>query len=795
MRPTETYTADRSRLAAWLVFVALVLPSLSFAADKLAISPSNPRQLSHSSLQFGVALRGHDMSDHVRWTSSNPVVATIGRDGQATLLSPGTTTISARLGEGEQRAATLLTVTTAANPVFSEQPTDTNVSALIDPGTGVRVQLRDNLGDPLPGESITVNIGTNPPGTATLSGRLRQVTDATGTATFPNLKIDWLGTGYTLVASANPSSGPVSGTSAAFNELRVGDPCLGPDTPVCSSGCANLSGDGLNDAWKIAGGIDLNGDGKIDPRHDFLFPLRAQHQFSDVSFTGSGNLQMFPTVTDATLPIASSNVVVKMVTSGDIGVATFEYSVDSGPEVGPFIAAPVVDVGQNLRLMFYQGGTGLTSNSGDTYNFSTSMGPEVKVVDTSVPTVFVQYDYMDYDVPGAACSVDSDCYAGGAQPNNVCRAGACTHSHYPGDPLFRKVVDQFAAHGITLYIDPVHRAIPHARVMTWSKPGDGTLGAKAACAGADVVSGNIGPGQLAVSFFDVKNRPGSDFALDPLRKSVFHYTVFSHAHTCLTDTPGVPGSCKSCPADRSTPAGFAFATSTGTAELPGNDFIVALGPILNDGSAPLNPFLEAGVFMHELGHNLGLHHAGDLAVPENAPNYLSVMNYRYTFTGITHAAIPGSRVPVEGLRELNYSEHELNTLNEASLDEQAGVSPSTSGYTGIVRFWNGFGANSAGPEAGPVDWSGNSFIDGGPVSVDLNLLNAATETMAGYRDWDHDAVDGGSCTRSVDCRINAIRLNIHNNIDSTIDVHEPCVLGRCQSLWLPSQCTQWSKKD
>src|SRR5262249_14977766 len=176
-------------------------------------------------------------------------------------------------------ASTLLTVTTAAPPVFSTQPRDTKVSTVINSAGGVQVKLLDNLGGPLAGQPITMSIRNNPPalaspsfGSGALTGTLTQTTNASGIASFADLKIDWLGNGYTLVAGANPSSGPVSGTSAAFNELRVGDACLGPDQPACSSGCADSDGDGLNDAWEDADGIDLNGDGVIDAQHDFVFP-------------------------------------------------------------------------------------------------------------------------------------------------------------------------------------------------------------------------------------------------------------------------------------------------------------------------------------------------------------------------------------------------------------------------------------------------------------------------------------------------------------------------------------------
>jgi hypothetical protein len=566
----------------------------------------------------------------------------------------------------------------------------------------------------------------------------------------------------------------------------MGVTCAGLVWAASTNGaCADTDGDGFNDVWEENGYIDLNNNGRQDDE-DFIFPLRRLHVFSAVKQFGLGQGQVFPTVSNPSLPVDAATITVMIATGGPLGAATFTYAANGRVASGARPIRPVADLAGNLRLMFY----GSFFNAGDLYTFQASMGPELKIADKNVPNIYVHYDFMDWDTPGNACTVDSDCDAGGSQLNSVCHRGACTHNHFPGDPLYRKVVDQFARHGITLYIDPAHQALPHARVITWSRPADGTSGATVACAGADVVAGNIGPGELAVSFDDVKYRPGTDFVRQPLRKDVDHYTVISHANSCLTDVAGVPGSCKSCPADRSTPAGFPFAGSTGTAELPGNDFIVSLGATLNDGAQPTNPFLEGGVFMHELGHNLGLHHAGDLAVPEKAPNYLSVMNYRYTLTGITHAATPGSIAAVESLRELNYSEHELSTLNEAALDEPAGVSLLASGFTGIMRFWNGAGANTAGPEAGPVDWSGNGFIDGAPVSADLNQLNGVGETMRGYADWVH-----GACISPPVCRVNGIRLNLHNNVDSSIDIHEPCLQNRCQSLWLAFQFTPWGKKD
>src|SRR5262249_44651703 len=137
----------------WTMAIALTVQCL--AASKLTISPSSPKQLSNSTLRFTASINGEMIDGPVTWGSSNPAVATIaGTSGPATatLLTAGTTTITA--AHGGQQASTVLTVTVAVAPRFAVQPADTNVSAVINPAGGVQVQLLDNLGDPLPGQNI-----------------------------------------------------------------------------------------------------------------------------------------------------------------------------------------------------------------------------------------------------------------------------------------------------------------------------------------------------------------------------------------------------------------------------------------------------------------------------------------------------------------------------------------------------------------------------------------------------------------------------------------------------------------
>ncbi|MGH7614203.1 MAG: beta strand repeat-containing protein [Gemmatimonadales bacterium] len=95
---------------------------------------------------------------------------------------------------------------------FIVQPSNTPAGALIIPG--VQVAVQDALGNRVSGisGSITVAIGTNP-SSGTLAGTLTQPINA-GAASFPNLSINNVGTGYTLTAT---SAGYVGAGSGSFN--------------------------------------------------------------------------------------------------------------------------------------------------------------------------------------------------------------------------------------------------------------------------------------------------------------------------------------------------------------------------------------------------------------------------------------------------------------------------------------------------------------------------------------------------------------------------------------------------
>ena len=79
-----------------------------------------------------------------------------------------------------------------------------------------------------------------------------------------------------------------------------------------------------------------------------------------------------------------------------------------------------------------------------------------------------------------------------------------------------------------------------------------------------------------------------------------------------------------------------------------------------------NDLAVAGTIQHELGHNLGLRHGGNVDT-NRKPNYSSVMSYNYQFGGVdTHCT------PVSG-GVLDYSSGLNPALDENDLDEPLGI--------------------------------------------------------------------------------------------------------------------------
>ncbi|MDP2207282.1 MAG: T9SS type A sorting domain-containing protein [Bacteroidota bacterium] len=166
----------------------------------------------------------------------------------------------------------------------------------------------------------------------------------------------------------------------------------------------------------------------------------------------------------------------------------------------------------------------------------------------------------------------------------------------------------------------------------------------------------------------------------------------------------------------------------------GNDLIVSLGKF---GIVGGDKFQQAGTFMHEMGHTIGLDHGGIDDI-NYKPNYYSVMNYTWQF--------PKKDSSLSGLTwKLDYSPAALPTLVENSLNEAAGLSPQLVDFPSpiFIPFSDTSGAVRTGvlyPNAA-IDWDGDGDSSGlATIPVDINNLSnprspSPGETLEGFADW------------------------------------------------------------
>lgn len=186
--------------------------------------------------------------------------------------------------------------------------------------------------------------------------------------------------------------------------------------------------------------------------------------------------------------------------------------------------------------------------------------------------------------------------------------------------------------------------------------------------------------------------------------------------------------------------------SSGYAELPlldrpvdpfaRNDFIITLGAWTPAGGTNDQ---QAGTLMHEMGHTLGLHHGGG-DEDNYKPNYHSVMNYTWQVPQTGYAA---SWVP-------DYSRRAFPDLDEASLDETAGIGGHTGHHVAIGPQIGTHAPPENVAEDGPVDWNRDGDTADTAISRDVNFLGDTNgdgsitaadstpgNTLAGYEDWSH----------------------------------------------------------
>jgi YVTN family beta-propeller protein len=197
------------------------------------------------------------------------------------------------------------------------------------------------------------------------------------------------------------------------------------------------------------------------------------------------------------------------------------------------------------------------------------------------------------------------------------------------------------------------------------------------------------------------------------REPVFHYVVFAHD---LGDLGGMSGIARG---------------------IPSSDCIVSLGS-WTDSVGTVGE--QAGTFMHELGHNLGLRHGGDDDERYKA-NYLSVMNYSFQTRGLRINGVDGN---------FDYSRFDLPDLDENNLNETVGLSggPTIANYG--TRFRNcAFADRIVNNANHPIDWNGNGNATDNPIAAETNRqcglsCGCVTTILDSYSDWDHLVFSGGA---------------------------------------------------
>lgn len=305
-------------------------------------------------------------------------------------------------------------------------------------------------------------------------------------------------------------------------------------------------------------------------------------------------------------------------------------------------------------------------------------------------------------------------------------AGPAAHTHRPLQAAIDESVATFAAGdraappscpyagypragGIQLLM-VVDDELPEVSPVTWAPAGAG------ATTGESIRDGNRGDSDPTNDTFDPRLRPWYSYAL------------------WADSQPGTTSSGLCCADGNASP-----------------DILMTLGGFTGGVGTAKE---QSGTFMHELGHALGLGHGGGDG-SNCKPNYVSIMNYAYQFTGVPDATVvPTVDINGDGLLDnrdqfrMDFSRLALLDLDEDALSESTPI-----GTSSDLFFWDGDGASPwrSSPINAQVNWDRDNpaVIDPGTVAADVNFTadsgcaaspppgTVGVVDLPGYDDWDN----------------------------------------------------------
>jgi len=212
--------------------------------------------------------------------------------------------------------------------------------------------------------------------------------------------------------------------------------------------------------------------------------------------------------------------------------------------------------------------------------------------------------------------------------------------------------------------------------------------------------------------------PLSDWTDDPTgpqnwraKQQVFHYALFVH---------GLVGAQE-------------IENRTGMGEFGGNDFVVSLGNFAGGTGSQQE---KAGTFMHELGHNLGLEHGGNVTI-NCKPNYFSVMSHSRQLPILYPGRLLDYSTTIQGERPGG----NIGYLDETALEEKKGVAESD---PEDQKHIYGPGDHLKRDADRRVDWNRDGIYTGFASEDINNFADCAisyagandSEILHGYDDWD-----------------------------------------------------------